>query len=161
MKLKYVANPATKRISKKEVKIVAKELLQIQKSSAVITPKSVVHRAADPKSPLHKFFEWNNTKAAEKYREYQARQLILSVYIVDSEDENAFPVRAFVNLKPEADGEGFIPDQGYISTRSIAGKQDYENQVLNYAKDQLTQWKGRFGHYREFFQVVRAIDSVT
>lgn len=161
MKLKYVSNPATNRIPKKEIKTVAKALLAIQKESSVITVQEIVRRAAPAKSPLHKYFEWDDSKAARRYREYQARQLIMQVYVVDADDENAFPVRAFVNLEPEPDGEDFIAGQGYVATSSVAGKQNYEAQVLNYAKEQLAQWKEKFGHYKEFFQVVRAIDSIT
>lgn len=148
-----------RKYSEKDSKIIASELKKIQQSQSVITPKLVVQVAEDESSPLHKYFEWNNTNAAERYREWQARSLILSVYLVDSDEENAVPVRAFVNLKPEDDDE-FIPDQGYVFTPSISSKANYQAQVLEYAKSQLVGWRNKFGAYKEFFGVVSAIDSV-
>jgi hypothetical protein len=40
-----------------------------------VTPKEILEKAKDPKSPLHKYFEWDNSKAGEQYRIYQARHL--------------------------------------------------------------------------------------
>lgn len=149
-----------RRYSEKDSRIIACELKKIQQESSVITPKLVVLAAEDEANPLHKYFEWNNTKAAERYREWQARSLIISVYLVDSDDEGAAPVRAFVNLKPDQDDE-FIPDQGYVFTPSIASKANYQAQVLDYAKAQLLAWRNKFGAYREFFGIVKEIDRVT
>jgi len=148
-----------RKYSEKDSKVIAAALKKIQQESSIITPRLVVQSAEDEASPLHKYFEWNNTKAAERYREWQARSLIISVYLVDSEDENSVPVRAFVNLKPEQDDE-FIPDQGYVFTPSIASKSNYQAQVLEYAKSQLVGWRNKFGAYKEFFGVVNEIDKV-
>lgn len=148
-----------RKYSEKDSLVIATELKKIQQVQSVITPKLVVQVAEDEANPLHKYFEWNNTKAADRYREWQARQLILSVYLVDSDEENAVPVRAFVNLKPDDEDE-FIPDQGYVFTPSIASKANYQAQVLEYAKSQLVGWRNKFGAYREFFGVVKAIDQL-
>jgi hypothetical protein len=156
MKIAY----AKAKYSVKDSKIIARELKAIQKEQSVITPKAVVIAAENPKSPLNKYFEWNDSAAAERYREWQARQLIASVFIVDSDNENSQPVRAFVAIQPEDDNDDFIADRGYVSTPSIAGKQNYESQVLEYAKQQLKGWRKRFGNFQEFFEVVEAIDSL-
>lgn len=157
MKIKYVS---VKNFGAKQAAVVAKELKSIQKRYSVITPKIVVEQAASPKSPLHSFFEWDDTVAAIKFREVQAGHMIRSVYIVDAESEDAVPVRAFVNLKPEEGDDDFITDQGYVATRSIAGRQDYQNQVLEYAKQQIVTWRKKFGGYKEFFGVVQQIDAL-
>ncbi len=146
--------------SEKDSKIISRELKNIQRQQSVITPKAVILSAQSKKSPLHKYFEWNNDMAADRYREWQARQLIASVYIVDADDENAQPVRAFVNIEPESELDDFISDKGYVSTPSIHGKQGYQQQVLEYARQQLVGWRKRFGNYKEFFVVVKAIDSL-
>lgn len=159
MKTKIVFSP--KKYSVKDSRVIASELKRIQREQSVITPKTVVSIAANKKSPLHKYFEWEDTIAAERYREWQARQLIASVYIVDGNDENAVPLRAFVALRPEEDEtDDFMAERGYVSTPSIAGKQSYQLQVLAYARAQLTGWRNRFGAYREFFGVVKEIDKI-
>jgi EAL domain-containing protein (putative c-di-GMP-specific phosphodiesterase class I) len=47
----------------------------------LLTPEAVVKEAADPASPLHRYFEWDNRKAAHQFRIEQARRLIRSVEI--------------------------------------------------------------------------------
>ena len=34
----------------------------------------IVDEASSPKSPIHKFFEWNDTEAGRKYRAIHRRQ---------------------------------------------------------------------------------------
>lgn len=157
MKTKFVQIGST---SLKRVKVIAKELQRIQSEQSVITPNAVVEAARSKASPLHSVFEWNDTKAADAYRLWQARMLIRSVFIVDSSDKNAEPVRAFVNVVPEEDDDGFVTDRGYVFTPTIASKVDYRNQVLNYALEQLKGWRKRFGNYKQFFGVVKEIDNI-
>lgn len=161
MKIKYVKGIGYKQLSAKDSKVVASELRKIQSETSVITPKIVVERASSPRSPLHRYFEWNNTQAAERYREWQARSLITAVYIVNADDPKSEPIRAFVNCSPsDEDGDDFMADRGYVFTPSIAGKQSYQNQVLLYARNQLIGWRRKFGAYKEFFGVVQAIDAL-
>lgn len=158
MKLKIIGS---KSFASKGAVIVAREIKAIEKSQSVVTPAAVVERARNPRSPLHRFFEWNDTKAAQLYREWKARWLICQVHTVDSERPDSNPVRAFVNLSPEDDGEDFIEGRGYVSTPAVVGRQHYEAQVLEYAKSQLKTWRTKFGSFQEFFEVCRVIDKLT
>ncbi len=160
MKIKYAKVRNPKNLSLDETKLVGNELKKIQASESVVTPKAVVAVASNPRSPLHKFFEWDDTEAAQKYREWQARFLICSVFIVDADDESAQPVRAFVNCSPSEDDDEFTTERGYVFTPSIIGKQNYQAQVLEYAKNQLIGWKKRFGAYKEFLGVVKEIEAL-
>lgn len=147
-------------VSVKRVKAIAKELQRIQREQSVITAQNVLRAASNPSSVLHSAFQWNDKKAAYEYRLWQARMLIRSVYIVDSTNKDAAPVRAFVNVYPEDDSEDFINDRGYVFTPTIASKANYKTQVLNYALEQLRGWRNRFGNYKQFFKVVKEIDKL-
>lgn len=162
MKIKYVKSNICVPLSAKQAAVVGRELASIQKEMSVITPKIVVQQASDPKSPLHQYFEWDDTIAAQKHREWQARFLIVSVHVVDSDMDNPQPVRAFVNVSPDEDDmeNPFVAERGYVSTSSLSGRQNYQKQVLEYAKNQLMGWKRRFGNYKEFFGVVEAINKL-
>ena len=46
-----------------------------------ITPSSLLERARDKESELHKCFEWDNDVAAERYRITQAGNIIRMLYI--------------------------------------------------------------------------------
>lgn len=159
MKLKYVRTPKSNKLSAASAAIVAKELRKLERKHSVITPQVVVEAARDPVSPLHQHFEWNTAKAAEKYRIWQARFLICSVYMVDEDSKCQEPIRAFVNISPDEDDD-FIADRGYVATGTLNGRQSYQMQVLDYAKSLLLHWRKKFGAYREFFGVVEEIDRL-
>jgi hypothetical protein len=70
------------------------------RSEAGFKPQQIVEAASDPKSFLHQFFEWNDTKAAHNYRIAQARSLVASVRIVVTDgDEDLRRARAFYSLR--------------------------------------------------------------
>jgi hypothetical protein len=58
--------------------LVAAELHQLEREGRLL-PGDVVDRARPPDSPLHQFFEWDESEAAEQYRRIQAARLIRSV----------------------------------------------------------------------------------
>lgn len=154
MKLEYVP----KQISRKDAIVVIRELKAIEQRDGLITPKAVVTQAKSSKSPLHKFFTWEDREAAAKYREVQARQLICSVLVRDSEKEDASPVRAFVNIKAESEDDKQV--QGYMSMDKVLQAPPLQEQLLSYAKNQLVLWRRKFGHLQEFFGLVEEIDRV-
>lgn len=150
-----------RKLSLKQSKLVALELRKIEQEYSIITPSIVVEKASPPKSPLHGYFEWDDSAAAQAYRLWQARQLIAKVYIVPSDAPDSEPVRAFVNVYEETDNEdSACADQGYVWTPGLDSKPDYKRQVIAYAHQQLMMWRKKFGAYKEFFGVVREIDAL-
>ena len=57
---------------------VANEIAEIGESA---TPREILEKGRDPKTELHKCFEWDDTVAAEKYRIQQARQIVCCLVI--------------------------------------------------------------------------------
>jgi hypothetical protein len=55
------------------------KLIEIHDENGSLTPQLVVGEAKSPKSILHDSFEWDNGKASDAYRLWQARQLIRQV----------------------------------------------------------------------------------
>lgn len=53
-----------------------------------VTNVSVLEKAKDKNSELHKCFEWDDTVAGDKYRLIQASTVISSISIVVNEDTN-------------------------------------------------------------------------
>lgn len=61
------------------------------------TAEALLEQAANPASPLHASFEWNNTRAAQQFRLVQARCMINSLRVeVISGDRKPQKVAAFV-----------------------------------------------------------------
>ncbi len=78
--LKYVARKGY-RISNRDAAIVGPALEKIPKKKR--TASHVVGLASKSSSPLHRFFEWNNSVAAREHRLHQARILFQSYTIVE------------------------------------------------------------------------------
>ncbi len=55
-----------------------------EKNGRSITPATVLAEAKRASSPLHKYFEWDDRKAAHLYRLTQAREMIGLCVIVES-----------------------------------------------------------------------------
>ena len=66
--------------------IAGEELERIRKRDGCVKTKIVVDEARPEKAPLHPEFEWNDSQAAELYRENQAMRLIRSIRIVKADD---------------------------------------------------------------------------
>lgn len=140
---------------------VAVVLNQIQRRAGLVSPQLVVSEARKPSSPLNKYFEWDDSLAAEKFREVQAGRLIRSVYVISSDAPNSPAVRAFVNIKESTDAsDDEAPSiQGYVGIVTTLTRPDLQSQVLAYAREQLVLWRKKFGGYKEFYEVVRVIDE--
>jgi len=97
------------------------------------------------KHPLHKRFEWNNTKAAHEYRLAQARQMIrvLVEYIpIDNESKE---VRVFVSLKSDRTQEG----GGYRTTTQVMSAATTRKQLLQDALDEMRYFEQKYAYLTE------------
>lgn len=76
------------------------ELQRIYERDGVIEPGTVVLESESPSAPLHSCFEWDNEKAAHKYRITQAQGIIRAIVSVN-ETEKSQETRAFVSVERE------------------------------------------------------------
>jgi hypothetical protein len=128
------------------------------KSGGVIHPKSVVNRARPEDSPLHSQFCWNDGKAAEEYRVWQARQLIASVKIAwtrNPEGDRVVSVRAYYNQDDERGG-----DRGYLALVDILSDATRRKKLLRKAADELLRFEQEYHELEELaelFKVTKAL----
>lgn len=164
MKTKFSAVGNIVGVKNKDVPVVVRELKRIEKAIGSLTPATVVEAASGSRSPLHRYFTWDDSLAAAKYREWQARVLIgcVQVTIKDASGGES-TVRAFVSVSPTDEGvevDDLIAERGYMSVEKAARNSGYKGQVIQYAYNQLVNWKRRFGGFKEFFEVTEAIGRV-
>lgn len=111
------------------------------------TPESVLAKAEDPNSELHKCFEWDDTVAAKKYRLIQARQVIQFLVIKGTEKKDT-PVRAFqISSEPQV----------YRPTVFFLKNEDEYTKLLARAKAELKQITERYKQLTELEEVFEAI----
>jgi hypothetical protein len=123
-----------------------------------LKPEFVVNDARNPNSPLHSFFEWDDTEAAEQYRLNQARRLIRTVVAIYTEIPNREPVRAFMHIRPSApantETKGEREPSYYTSTVEALTKPDLRFGVLRRAKAELDAWRQRYADLKELSAVM-------
>jgi hypothetical protein len=100
--------------------VVQRELKRIISTDKVLTPERVLEVASERDNPLHRFFQWDNGKAAQAYRLDQARNLIRIVHVLrvidDGRKQQPVTVRAIVNVNP---GKGFVTRNEAIGSETI------------------------------------------
>lgn len=124
------------------------EYLTFKFPQGEITPQELVSLAKDHNSPIHKYFEWDDKKAAKDYRLYQARRLIKSIIIeIDGSD-----VPAYHNIRLLDSDE-----PSYMDTLNCMHSPDIWAQVLNRALMEAKNWAERYKTYKELAPIVGAI----
>ena len=135
-------------------------LLAIAKrDGGVITPAAVIAEARDKKSVLHKAFTWDDTKAAEKWRVYEAQQLIRRC-TVTVEDCNGEEIDTYAFVGLSSDRENKAADNPYRLASDVAKSEDLLAVAEKDALGQLKAIKGRYEHLKRLNAVWSAIESV-
>ena len=110
-----------------------------------LTPQDVVEVARPSDSPLHGRFTWDDTAAAEKWRESEASCLIrtahVSVQIVENGKPRSVQVRAFPNVA----GEDYVP------LSIVMGRPDFEEALLAEIRADLKELKRKYEVHAALF----------
>lgn len=114
-----------------------------------LTAKALVDANRPADAPLHGAFEWNNTKAAENWREHQARHIINCLEIVTQERE---PVRAYFSIS--------VKEPGYEHIDVILRNTDTRQKLLQTALAELSAFKKKYAQLEELCRVIEAIEEV-
>lgn len=132
------------------------ERLSALEARGRLTPDAVLCDAKDPGSVLHAHFEWDNNKAAHRWRLEQAGHLIrcVTVTVEQHEQEPERTIRAFVPIA------GAEENRSYVPTLKALGDAEMRKQVLAQAHSELGAVARKYRELRELSEVVQAIDKV-
>ena len=149
LKTKTIKARPGARISDAEAKRIAPELFAIEQQLGCVTPEEVLRRAENPRNPLHKHIEWDNSKAADTYRIDQARTVIRSVvYEIEVIGTPSKPVRKFqpvmINVRSSAEDEENPMQSGYVSVTRALSDAGMRVKILEQAAKELDAWKRRY-----------------
>lgn len=139
---------------KADAQAVGEELQRLQRDNgARLTPRVVLEAARDGASPLHPCFEWDDMRAAEMYREDQARHIVRCVRVVTQSGEQETLTRAFVNVVEVIDEE---EQHGYVPMARVLSDAELYRQVLERAAADLRSWEERYEQFADLAQIGRA-----
>lgn len=123
---------------------------EISKIGEEVTPDQIVEAAKDENTELHKCFEWDDTSAANKWRIYQARQVLCHLVIRHEEEpEEAPPVRVFYKIDH---------NEGYKRSEIIFKNDDEYQKLLQAAYAELRAFKIKYARLQELSEILALID---
>jgi hypothetical protein len=134
---------------------IIQELEGIRKQgNGILHPDAVVRFAEQKKSALHDMFEWDDSKAGEAHRLWQARQIIsLELVIIDKKTgdiielalktskEEWKEVRKYISLPID---RGNSNDKGYRSLNDVFHDPALRTQMLEQAKKDMKTFREKY-----------------
>lgn len=121
-----------------------------------LIPDMVLDAAADLQSPLHDYFEWDDSVCARRYRLRQAEEMITHIRVVIMAGDKQVVQRAFINVSVD-DGE---EAEEYVPVRKFMTSPDLKERALKKAMKELEKWCVRYNHLHELDVVFRAVKSI-
>jgi hypothetical protein len=137
-----------------------KELQAVKKAGGgVLEPVDIVDRARPKDNPLHDNFTWDDSEAASKFREEQARRVVRSIQIVMKTKKGApeRPVKAFVSVSasPAKETKGSV----YVTVDEALEDPIMRDEVLSRAIREALSFRKKYAELSELSQVFIAIDE--
>ena len=124
-------------------------LHHLREENGGLRPEDVVEDAADPKSPTHDWFEWDDTEAARLHRITQARYLLRSINVVVKVNDEPQVTRLFYNV--------MVQQRVYVTVGEVQREEDMRRQVLEQALKALDSWRRKYALYQELFPIIEAV----
>lgn len=125
---------------------------EVQTLGEEYTPHEVLDLARDPKTELHKCFDWDDSSAAEKWRIQQARFVCNSFTVVIETTEGE--VKTYRLVQHDHDEKVYRP-----VTFTVRNEDQYAS-LLRKAKAELTAFKNRYQSIVELENVIEEINRV-
>lgn len=115
---------------------------EIAELGTEIKPSDIVQMARNPETESHKCFEWDDKKAADKYRLTQARTVVCNlVYVSEDAEEHHEPVRLF--YKPDT-------ESSYKPTKMILRNRTEYEELLNQCAADIRRLKAKYHTLSEY-----------
>ena len=115
-----------------------------------LTAKELLNANRPADAPLHGAFEWDDSIAAEAYRENQARHIINCLQIVEPEKKE--PVRAFFNI--------VRTESNYHHVDAIFQNETATSALLKTALAELESFRKKYRQLSELAPVFDALDQI-
>ena len=119
--------------------------------SGGLTPKRLLDASRVEDAPLHNEFEWDDSAAAEAYRESQAAHIIRCI-IIKPDDAPRNPVRAFVRVTEES-GD-------YTPMHVVIKHCDMMERLMACAIKEMESFVRKYDSIKELSDVIESMNSI-
>lgn len=110
-----------------------------------VSPAQIVEYAKNPDTELNKCFTWNDAEAANKYRIYEARQVVCNLIIrkENGEKQEPTPIRLFHKIE----------NGHYKPISLIIQNEDEYQSLLRQCSEALLALKRKYSNLSEFDEI--------
>lgn len=110
-----------------------------------VSPEQIVEYARKPNAELHRCFTWNDAEAANKYRIYEARQVVCNLIIrkENGEKQEPTPIRLFHKIE----------NGHYKPLTLIIQNEDEYQSLLRQCSEALLALKRKYSNLSEFDEI--------
>jgi hypothetical protein len=132
-----------------------------KKSKNRLTPKDIVDDAKKKDSPLHDYFEWDDSLAAQQYRIEQARHLLNHIEVtivykdVVGDIQETERQRQFISVQIGTSRN----DRVYMPFEIVAKDELLLDSVVSEASNALQSWINRYEKFTRLGRVVEAVEK--
>lgn len=124
------------------------------KLGGVLSADDVLEQAEPESSPLHRYFQWDDTKAALEYRRVQASELIRAVVTVVDNGTDKREIRAFVSIREN------VGKSQFVDVRTALADPSMRTTVLKNALNELRAFERKYEELEELSLIFTAIKKV-
>ena len=127
------------------------EKVRVENEEGLLVAEEVVTEASNLESPLHDYFDWQDTEAAHKWRLSQARGLIRHVELIWNDGDKEVPVPHYVSVESDRKRVG----GGYRDTRDVLSSKKLLAELEETAKRDIDGVLKRYEMLKELCASVR------
>lgn len=162
-KRKWEPKPGAQ-FGKKDAQVIGERIFEDLSPKLGRTPTTaeIIEDAEPTDSPLHKFFEWNNSKAANAHRKQQARHLCNHIYEVPIDYRTQKPVRidALISIRKMDKDGGLLSQRAYLPAETVGKTELYRLQVVQFVLGRIEHWTKKYEQYEELEPIAESIRRV-
>lgn len=129
---------------------IEKELRALHSRDGVLTCEAVLDAARPKNSPLHDYFTWDNSRAAERYRLIEAGRLIATVRIEYRRKKAAQVVYAPAFIPTGTNSEG---KRQYYPVEEVTKNDFLREKALADARSEMEGTRSRYSHLVDLLEL--------
>ena len=129
---------------------IEKELRALHSRDGVLTCEAVVDAARAKSSPLHSYFTWDDSRAAERYRLIEAGKLIATVRIEYTPKKAAQVVYAPAFIPTGTNSEG---KREYFPVEEVTRNEFLQQKALADARSEMEGTRARYSHLVDLLEL--------
>lgn len=129
---------------------IEKELRALHSRDGVLTCEAVLEAARPKNSPLHNYFTWEDSRAAERYRLIEAGRLIATVRIEyrQKKDPQIIYTPAFIPTGTSSEGK-----RQYYPVEEVTKNDFLREKALADARREMESTRARYSHLVDLLEL--------